>query len=571
MKSKRTPIATAAVVLLSLMGVMVGAPAFADEPTTPPTGDVSVIEAPSTPEPVEEPVENAPAESPSPPPSPEPSPAAEPEEEPVADPPVAKPDPEPEADEPTDPVESDEPVGTPTPAPTKAPTKAPTAKNFPALEAGHPARNEEGWTSCWVTEINRTDVNAIDPYDMRTWPVYVTSDEGPHTGGAEEGSDIWIQVTRTDPRFTSSPVDGVTWTPKETSCEPALPGQVASGVSTMLNASGQAVGKVTSADPDLAGKVHAEIGEHLTVRTVFTVQFPKLVAITDLNGVPTTAWDQGDDQFRILDPQVNAFVGSPDGSDHGVLPEGVSVSCDSANKVYGHGDVAMVTCDTTGVVPTVTFYEYYQEGFDDATVFLSTSLRSESRSDRWDWGSSQNLQAGFPAYTVSPAQEWIPLVKDQAYRVLVDETLTVTPEGLLTGAEWSQGSLDKFDTYITNIPSGGKLVGNGDLEFTSKQIGNYDFNYYLQDPDTGTRSRSALGAIEVYDDSVIADPPVVTNPPTAENPVIPLTPAVDPKPLSSPPISLAHTGFDGTLLAGISLLLISLGLLSLRRNSRNAS
>ena len=194
MKSTRTQIAIAAALLLGLgSSALVGTPAFADTApaTAPPAVQATTDLAPPA---VTVPVVPVPAES---------------------APPVVVPSPEPE------PVETAAPPAVPviqapaapavlvTPATSGIPVVPDAPRTFPPLAAGHPARYTPGWTGCWETEANRTDVNLIDPLDMRTWPVYVTPSQGqpgyiPHFEGSE-GSDIWTQVSRDDPRFTAPP------------------------------------------------------------------------------------------------------------------------------------------------------------------------------------------------------------------------------------------------------------------------------------------------------------------------------------------------------------------------------
>jgi hypothetical protein len=129
---------------------------------------------------------------------------------------------------------------------------------------------------------------------------------------------------------------------------------------------------------------------------------------------------------------------------------------------------------------------------------------------------------------ISPSPTWLPDAADHSFRVEANKTLTVTPTGLLEGASWSQGSVQGLNTYITNVPSGGTVESNGDLQFTSAQVGNYGFDYYLQDPTSQLRSQDAAGKIQVYSVQTSAAPP--------------------PAPVSAPVVSaqpaavLAHTG-----------------------------
>ena len=526
---------TAAILLGLGSSALVGSPAFADTSTdtTPPASTEApvdttapVVETSSDPAPVDTPSVAEPSPTPTEAPSPAPS----------GDPAI-------------------------TAAPTTAPassqlklTVAAAAIGFPPLALGHPASGDPGYTYCWASEINRTDVNLISPFDMRTWPVYVTPSDGqpgyiPHTVATTEGSDIWTQVTRDDPRYLNGTEGGVTFDGYAPDCHPV--GNRTTYIATaealdtsdhvISTVSGNSDGRNIQYTPTTGFQtIPADVAGAVKMRTTFSVQFPKIETVIDLAGNPTTDYYVGYNQFRFSAPRVNQTAFGFE------TPVGVSVSCDTPDTTFGFGDSATVTCVTIGQMPDVTFDEFRQAILDQfgtgVLVPFTTELGIDGRYVNvanplltGDWSSSSMMHPGLSQYEVKPAPAWLPTALNKSFRVKVAETLTVTPDGLLTGAAWTQGDVQTLDTYITNVPLGGAVTPDGNLEFTSDQIGDFGFNYFVQDPATGLRSQEATGNIQVYDEAAVS-------------PLAPIVVSVNPEPPTSetPPaaVSLAYTGTD---------------------------
>ena len=600
MKSTRSQTAIVAALLLGMgSSIFICAPAFAA--TAPaPAPLVRAMTAGTTPTNVTMPAAIAPAPTTTPTvapttePAPAPAGASTPVVAPVTTAPIVAP-------ATIAPVAT--PNATPTPAaPVATPVtpSAPSARvvldaplTFPPLAAGHPAPRTPGWTQCWATEINRTDVNNLSPVDMRTWPVYITPIEGqpgyiPHTGAASEGSDIWTQVSRNDPRLVAPPGSG--FDRLAPNCYPTANKGSFTTTAEVLDA-GNTVISTISATNTIFGvsdgnpepttvytpstgqqKIPVGTNEAVKTRTTVTVQFPKNSPVIDLSGNPTTDYYVGANQFRFDTPTVNSRTSGFED------PVGVAVECDTRDTVFTFGGSATVTCITTASMPDVTFDAWRTAVLDQygngSLVPLTTEFGLESRyvnanspqlSGGWTPPNGTVIQAGFTYFEVKPATEWLPTAQDKTFRVKAAETLTVTPDGLLTGAQWAQGNVGDLQTHITNIPAGGAVTPNGNLEFTSRQVGDYGFNYFLQDPATGLRSRDATGAIRVYSDAVVVPPPVVT-PPVVLTPIAPVA-AVTPTALVPVTPVLAFTGSDpmGAILTGILFLLAGLAIGVIRR------
>jgi len=476
------------------------------------------------------------------------------------------------------------------------------ANALPGSDPSRPAPNTPGWTYCWVSEANFGTVDQIEPYDAQTWPIYITPSQGqpgyqPHTGAASEGSAIWTSVARSDPRTVGT----VGWDVRNTSCYPTPSLPTFEGRATILDEAGTSLGSATnslSANGTWSGKpfkqqIAIEPNAPIQVQTIFNFTVPELEAVIGFDGVPTTNWYQGATEWRFLPPTVNSAAYSS------TYPENITVTCDGADGVLTRGLTASVSCLTTGTTPDVVFEDWRIAAKDDFFtgfyVPMETRLPYESRytnatspTMNGPWGMAQDLTIDPPIYTVGAAAAWLPTAENKSFRVAVGDTLTVTPEGLLTGATWSQGNIDSLDTFITNVPSGGTLTPEGDLEFTSAEIGDFGFNYYLQDPDTELRSREAIGQIEVFADAVeppvIIAPPVITDPPVAVVPPLVIDAPVlllPPAPIATPPAPaaepsapvLASTGTDvapALLLAG-SLLAVGATALIVRRRKRKYS
>lgn len=430
-----------------------------------------------------------------------------------------------------------------------------SAATMPSAAAA-PEEGQPGYTSCWVSELSRTDVNLIDPFDMRTWPVFVTPSQGqpgytPHSGASSEGSDIWTEVERNDPRVTAGGANGVYWDTISPQCYPSFPSASYAATAEILSVDGEvlaATGAEGFSAPSVKGPAQASStpGDPITVRSTFTITQPALTSIIDLDGTETTDWYQGENSFRVGAPVVNqSWEGDL------AAPDDVMATCDSTGTTYGPGDTLTVTCITTAFVPKITFDEYQRATFESfgngITVPLSTKLEFQGRYVDGDpslsgaWSSARLMQAGFTSFIVSPAQEWLPTALNKNFRVQAFDTLTVTPDGLLTGAEWSQGSVGALETYITNVPPGGAITPEGNLEFRSEQIGEFNFDYYLQVPQTEIRSQAAIGAIEVYENGAppTVDPPEVI-PPATQPPTAP--PLVVAPPATAIPGPAAFTG-----------------------------
>ena len=466
---------------------------------------------------------------------------------------------------------------------TCAPLRDTLTTSVTTASRNRPTEGQPGYTSCWTSEVNRTDVGHIDPYDMRTWPMYVTPSEAqpgytPHIGAPSEGSDIWTQVGASDPRLSGTDENGFYWDSHSPDCYPVPTSPTHTASAEVLGTSDQVL---AVASPEEPVNVPTKSGSAIKVRSTFVVNFPEVQSIIDRNGYLTSNWFQGDSSFRFSAPQVNQNVGSPAGDDHGVWPDDVASSCDVNDRLYNRGESVTVTCITTGVTPEITFDEYrhsvYEAFGNGVTVPLATELGYESRyvdplrpELTGAWSEGVLMQPGFTAYSVGPTHTWLPTAQDKKYRVKASETLTVTPDGLLTGASWSQGSVESLDTYITNVPTGGTLTDHGSLEFTSEQVGDYAFNYYLEDPETELRSAAATGTIEVYSEAVITPPIEVTpTPPVSITPVA-TTPEVQSVPTAD---RLAYTGSDGLgvpVLVALFLLLAGLGLTRIRQTRHRA-
>jgi len=464
------------------------------------------------------------------------------------------------AADPTAAAAAEPPVSAPTTAPASPATDvAPTPVTTPAYPASDtaPALPPMAATSvltiaplggtCTASEVNRTNASLIDSYDMRTWPQYVTPSQGmpgykPHTGATNEGRDIWEQVTTDDPRWIDSGAGGVYWDKLNPTCYPEPLSVTYTATAENLSASGDVLAVVTSTDSEFdatPANSPGTIGQSVLSRATFDITFPPLQTILDRNGNPTTDFYQGVNTFRIAGTPVNSHHGG-----NWEWPTNVAVACSPTERTYGMGAHITVTCATTATLPDVSFDEYQQAAFEHSGIGiispLTTELTLEARyvdavdpTMSGDWRPYSFVQPGFSGYEIKLATAWLPAAQEQHYRVKAAETLTVTPEGLLTGAEWSEGDIGSLDTYITSVPEGGTVTPDGNLEFTSQQIGNYGFSYYLADPVSGLRSQEAPGTIEVYDEVVPNTPTATAAPPVVADPVTPS---------SSTTSSLASTG-----------------------------
>ncbi|TIH28782.1 Ig-like domain-containing protein [Subtercola vilae] len=331
---------------------------------------------------------------------------------------------------------------------------------------------------------------------------------------------------------------------------------VATTTAEILGSDGEVIASVDSSQNDsntvhtIDGvDAHAAASSDLKVRTTGTVRF--------LNATEGTM--SGDKQYRFAAPEINAGVVVSGGF---TAPDNAAVSCDvDPNQIFHSGDTVDFSCTATATAPEYTLDTLRQEmadncptttkcdpiSFDEAgnpifqswyfsglLVPLKTSMQIEWAATGFEptyWNDGTRLEANMTEFMVDVpgAQTWLPVAQDQSYRVKADDVLTVTPDGLLTGAQWSQGTVSSLDTHITNVPAGGTVEANGDLTFTSDQIGGYQFKYFLEDPSTELRSADASGAIEVYADS--------TTPPTATpDPTPTPTPVVTPKPTPPAPV-----------------------------------
>lgn len=527
MRTTRPRAAITAILLLGLgSSIVVGSPAFADTGADG-TAPASVAPASVAPTDTSAPVVEVPAD-----PATVTVPAAATVEAPV----VVE---APAAEAPATPAE--EVPGTPTQTPT-ARFSIQAEITFPSLAPGHPAPGAPGYTSCWASEVNRIDVNLISPFDMRTWPAYITPSEGqpgyiPHIGAASEGSDVWTQVNIDDPRYVTQTDGTVRLDRIARICSPTGNVMTFTASAEVLDTNDQVISTVSSIGqrggatdstqytPATGRQTNpADINGAVSTRTTFSVQFPVIEPVIDLAGKPTTDYYVGANQFRFSTPTVNE---SAFGFDR---PVGVGLDCDTPTTVFTFGDSANVTCLTQGQMPNITFDEWRTAVLDQfgtgAFIPLTTELSIESRTFSatnpdmtGSWFPGASLQPGFTQFEVKPAVEWLPTAQDKTFRVKAAETLTVTPDGLLAGASWNQGNVGDLETIITNIPTGGILLPDGTLSFTSEQIGDYGFNFVLQDPATGVRSQDATGAIQVYSDSVIVTPPT---PPVVIDPIIPV-------------------------------------------------
>jgi hypothetical protein len=338
----------------------------------------------------------------------------------------------------------------------------------------------------------------------------------------------------------------------------------------ILDSSGQVVASVDNAQNDSntihdvqSINTHVAASSDLKVRTTGTVQFLS----------PTEGTMSGTKEYRFAAPQINSGVVVSGGFTE---PNNATTKCDvDPSQIFRSGDTVNFNCITTATAPDYTLENLRQAvkdncptsscdpiSFDGAgnptfqpwyfsglTVPLKTSMKINWAATGFGdpiWNDGTRLEAKMTDYLVDVpgAQTWLPVAQDQSYRVKADDVLTVTPDGLLTGAQWSQGTVSSLDTHITNVPAGGTVEANGDLTFTSDQVGGYQFNYFLQDPSTQLRSADATGAIEVYADSTPpptatpTPPPVVTPKPTPPAPVV--TPAPAPAVVPGPVTTEIH-------------------------------
>jgi hypothetical protein len=312
-----------------------------------------------------------------------------------------------------------------------------------------------------------------------------------------------------------------------------------------------------------------EPGQTIRIMYDFTIQMPTpdTRSIIGLDGNPGV---------RSI-PQINFRMPVSEGAYQDAIPsnwDGVRLSasdqsCSSPELNSVAGQKLLVWCSIDATIDPTHTLDEWQKVRGRALIFQPTFTYEL----QWVYdgapGPWTSRPLGTPTYArIDASQIWLPTATNKTFRVKAADTLTVTPGGLLVGAEWSQGNVEDLDTYITDIPEGGTLTDEGNLEFTSDQIGSYDFDYYLEDPASGIRSKSAHGDIEVY------DLPVVT--PSDPQPVVPVT--VEAGSLSTPPATvLAHTGSDplrdlpiGILSASAVALGIALLLRKLQRRRHTA-
>jgi len=432
----------------------------------------------------------------------------------------------------------------------------------PSVKLGGPNPGEVGYTSCWATEINRADVNQIDPFDMRTWPVYAARSVGtpgsiPHSGAPEEGTDVWEQIAAGDPRidYSAGPTG---WDMYAPNCYPITQAGPSYTVQTrVIDSDGATVAEASEYGPrdmtsnvDNWGMFRAEMDEGFVARSVFTITPPPATIVHDRQGTPTT-YGIGNNVWQLAGASLNAFVDGPYQP-----PANPSIDCDvPIGTTVTRGDAGLtVTCDLSVAAPTVEWDDFLAdiaERFGEGvmvpmTVDLGIEARyvDEARPElSGSWAPRELLRGPFISAEILPNRDWLPVAVDHRFRVKVAETLTVTPEGLLTGAEWKQGDVGTLDTYITELPEGGVLTPVGNLEFTSADVGDFEFTFFLEDPETGLRSEEALGQIDVYAELVE---------------VIPASPQA-PVVAATPESHLAATGTDAQPLALIAILLMGVG------------
>lgn len=581
MRSTRTLGAVTGALLLGLIASLaVGTPAFADtgDATTPP---VSVTPTDSAAPAVEAPADLASITDP----APITEPVAAAVEAPTATEAPAIEDP---AIEPAPAVAAAAPVRA---------ARSAVAQSAPS--ASRPGPDENAYTRCWETEVNRTDATQINPYDARTWPAYYTPSEGqpnyvPHaTDGSSldngEGSDIWTQVPRNaqgNPVLPggSTGVDILT-----ANCAPQYANLVNVTSAVEALSAGASTGPATSGHTN-GGWVGtgdseqiywtAQTGQGVRLQTTFTVQFAVRPPVIGFDGVTVSSGDTQSLDYRIDAPET--YIDQKPWWQG--LVSGASSSCDQEGVVYEPGDTATITCATSALVndiPWAAWVAGHTAGDNEPASLdlnLSAALTYSTRDPFYgtDWTSQTDHPAdsspwfrGTTTFRFAANPQWLPTAQDKTFRVKAAETLTVTPDGLLTGASWNQGNVGDLETIITNIPEGGTLLPDGTLSFTSEQIGDYGFNFVLQDPATGLRSQDATGAIQVYSDAVIVTPPT---PPVAIDPIIPvveLTPAA----VVQHAKVLGYTGADvgGAGMLAIAFLITGAGALMFKHRKLRAS
>jgi hypothetical protein len=603
MKSTRTQTAIAAALLLGLgSSILGGTPAFAD--TVPATAPPAVEATTATTPPVTAvPANTAPVESTSPvlvPSAATPPGSALPfDPAPVEGTPLVVPAPP----APVPAALTVEPVAAPpikgAPTPISAVRSAAITQSAPS--AARPGPEENGYTQCWETEINRTDAGKINPYDARTWPAYYTPIKGqpgylPHaTDGSSflngEGSDIWTQVPRDSRGNLLLPSGATSYDTLNPTCSPNYPSTVKVRSTVKALSEGETAHPTTRFGGNYGGlgtadseQIYwtAKTGQEMRMQTTFTVQLANRPPVIGFDGVTVDRAASQYTDYRFDAPETYFDQNTWSKG----LVSAVTSSCDNQGVIYEPGDTATITCITSGRVDEIPWSAWvtWHDAGASQQFFLGLNMNgvlTYSTRDLFygnDWTSETDHPAnsapwfaGTTQFQFPPAPQWLPTAQDKTFRVKAAETLTVTPCGLLTGAQWAQGNLGDLQTHITNVPAGGAVKPNGNLEFTSQQVGDYGFKYFLQDPATGLRSQDATGSIQVYSDAVVVPPPVVM-PPTAVTPPVvltPIAPVAAKAPTALVPVApvLAFTGSDpmGAILTGILFLLAGLSIGIIRR------
>jgi hypothetical protein len=272
-------------------------------------------------------------------------------------------------------------------------------------------------------------------------------------------------------------------------------------------------------------------GQSISVTYDVSVSEPaeSTTPIIDQNGDPSTPDEYSVELQSITAPTI--FWGtSLSPSSLGISAS--AASCAPADLQNAQGQTLNFTCGLTFSIDSdYTLPDYLKDSGQMIVPQLTTAWEytfddsTSGITDIEQYGIGTSVFAA-----IEPSPTWLPSAADHSFRVEADKTLTITRTGLLQGASWSQGSVQGLDTYVTNVPSGGTVQANGDLQFTSAQVGNYAFNYYLQDPASQLRSQDATGKIQVYADATISAPITPKPIPTtllSSPPKTPVGPVVD--------------------------------------------